>query len=155
MKTQLSVRVKKESFYSKMMGKFYLGPLSMFGKRPIIVSIDGKEQKLLPSKKPYLLDIEPGSHQVDFIDPQRKAKHAGQAVNKAWDAAMGAAVGAAVGGGAMGAYMGATGAAQISETSFNMLNDGGSVQVNIKEGDILKLKCRAQRNGSVKVELDS
>ncbi len=155
MKTQLSVRVKKENFYSKMMGKFYLGPFSMFGKRPIIISIDGKEQKLLPSKKPYLLDVEPGSHRVDFIDPQRKAKHAGQTVNKAWDTVMGAAIGAAAGGGSLGAFVGATGAAQISETSFNMINEGGSVQVNIKEGDILKLKCRAQRNGCVKVELDS
>lgn len=151
MKTQLAIRVRKEGLISKGYGKPYLGPFALFGKRPVILSIDGHEQKLLPQKEPHMIDIVPGTHTIDFIDPQRKWKKFEKNVSKATFSAIGLAAGGVsgglIGGMAMGKAFGS-----VSDAFF--VGENGNLEVNIKEGDIIRLTCKAKANGTVSVDLD-
>lgn len=152
MKTQLSVRVKKESLFSKSFGRPYLGPLAFFKKTSIIISIDGVQQELTQQKEPYLIDVTPGIHTLEFIDPQLKWKEFEVKSGKVIYGILGFILGVGMGGGTVGGMALSDSFAQTTEYFF--AGENGLLQVNIQEGDTIRLKCKAKMNGTVRVDLD-
>lgn len=145
MKTQISILVKNESLLSRFMS--FLWFINIFKRMPVNVWIDDGEAAptvLKASKTPYLIDVEPGYHQILFTDPRAKNKQAFGAVTGAF---VGGAFGLAAGDGLFGAAAGADAFAGGSTVRDNV------VECTLNEGDVLKLSAKPKRNGSVKVKI--
>ncbi|MCD7818152.1 MAG: hypothetical protein LUH07_03770 [Lachnospiraceae bacterium] len=144
MKTQVSVLVKNESIVSRFFT--FLWFVNIFKKMPVDMHIDTEAnvQRLKASSQPYLIDVEPGSHQILFTDPRAKTKATFSAVT-------GAVVGAAFSAGAGGSVLGgaALGADAVSDNTVR----NGVVSCHLNEGDVLELMVKPKRNGSVKVKI--
>lgn len=149
MKTQLSVLVKKESLYSRMVGKWQLGPFSFFGARPVEIILDGEVHSVKPSASPYVFDLTPGTHTVRFHDPKQENKRAFSRFNAAFQGTVwGFAIGGATGGSAsLGALLGGN----VGKSMQGTIHEDGTLEVTVGDGDLLKLQCKNTRKGVVKV----
>ncbi len=144
MKTQVSILVKNESLFSRFMS--FLWFINIFKKMSVNVFIDSEDnmQTLKASKEPYLIDLEPGEHQLLFTDPRAKSKARMKAVTGAF---LGATASGAFGGSFLdGAVMGYDGA-------YDGTVRNGVIAFTLNEGDVLKLWCKPKSNGSVKVKV--
>ncbi|MCM1365423.1 MAG: hypothetical protein NC122_09680 [Faecalibacterium sp.] len=158
MKTQLSVRVRREGLVSAMFGRFYLTLfaiiIAILGKTSVIVSIDGEKHKLKRQSEPHLIDIEPGIHTIEFIDPQRACKGIERVVTNLMISIFGLFIGlsgsddgSVIGGMIVGDILGST-----VDTFFE--GEDGTLKINIKEGDVIRVRCKAKLSGSVVVDRD-
>lgn len=139
MKTQVQLYVKNETLWTRFFGGG-LWFINIFRKLPIDIAIDGDKQRYKPQDEPYVIDLEPGIHIIEGRDPRALTKKADKALT---GAIMGSAAMGAVGGSmALGALLGADGAA-------SNVSRIGMAQVELKEGDILKISCQADRKGGV------
>lgn len=151
MKTQIIVKVKGESIWSRYFGgSIWLGPFAVLGKRPIEMILDGKTQELEAVKEPYVFEIEPGVHTLKFHDPkqarkQKNKKFTGAVVG----ATYGFAIGAAGGGSALG---GLALGKEVGESFTGAVRDDGTLELTMGEGDVIGLKCRATSKGVIKVK---
>lgn len=144
MKTQVSILIKNESLFSRAWTLWWF--INIFKKMPMDVYIDSENNKqtLIASDEPYLIDLEPGEHEILFVDPKAKQKKFNSAL-----------VGATFG----FAAAGVTGGSVLAGTSmgYNAAYDGtvrnGAVRFTLNEGDTLKLQAQAKHNGSVKVKV--
>jgi hypothetical protein len=144
MQTQVSIQVKNESIVSRFFSIMWF--INIFKKMSVDAHIDseGNVQTLKASKEPYLIDLEPGAHQILFTDPRAAGKKAFKAVTGAF---MGAAVGGAFGGSMLeGAAWGADGASGGAVKN-------GIVSFTLRDGDVLRLSAKPKHNGSVKVKI--
>ena len=144
MKTQVSILVKNESLFSRAMTLLWF--INIFKKMPVDVYIDSEDNKqtLKPSKEPYLIDLEPGQHEILFADPKAKQKAVSQALT-------GAILGASMAGAGGGSMLG--GAAMGYDSAYDGTVRNGVVRFTLNEGDTLKLRVKNKRNGSVKVKV--
>lgn len=142
MKTQISILVKNDTIYSRLMTVLWF--VNIFRKMSVNVQIDdGEVQKLKASKEPYVFDVEPGVHTITFTDPKSGSKAMTRAMT---GAILGAAAGGA-GGGSM--FAGAAVGAEMAKG--NQIREGAA-QVTLNEGDVFELWCRNTRKGGVKVK---
>ena len=75
MKTQISIQVKNENWISRCMS-IYMG-LGLLMKAKVHVLVDSENAQpiiLKARQEPYLIDVEPGTHQIFFFDPKAKGK---------------------------------------------------------------------------------
>ena len=140
MKTQISILVKNESLYAKC--KSFLWFVNIFQKSKMIVMIDGKENILKASKTPYVFDVTPGYHSIQFKDKREGSKRSFDKFTKGFT---GFAIG--LGGGASTAM---DMAATFTSSGINIQDN--LVEIQLQDGDILKLSCKADRKGRVKVK---
>jgi len=157
-KTQISITVQKESFYSqlkwKVFGHPFLWIFYIFRKsKGVSVCIDKGSEKerhyaLEPNNNPYFFDLEPGYHEILFEDDNANSKENAGKLYK-MGAAMG--VGAAVSG-AGGSGLETFSSIMSSQSGKTKIDDG-IVTFTLQEGDILELSCKATRKGSVKIKL--
>lgn len=144
MKTQVSILIKNESLFSRAMTLLWF--INIFKKMPVDVYIDSEDNKytLKPNKTPYLIDLEPGEHEILFADPKAKQK----AMTKALTGALLGATMAGAGGGSM-----LGGAAVGYDAAYDGTVRNGAVRFKLNEGDTLKLCAKNKGNGSVKVKV--
>lgn len=149
MKTQISILVKKETFFAAC---FTFHPIWDKSPRSFInVWIDSEDSEpleLVPRKEPYLIDVEPGVHELLFKDGKKKVSF-GKVVK----------VGLSVGLGALA--MGATGsfgsavdtAASVALGSSDRKIEDNYAAFELKEGDVFKISCQVKNtSGAVKVK---
>lgn len=139
MKTQIQLYVKNESFGTRFFGGG-LWFINIFRKLPIDIAIDGNKVRYKPQDEPYVIDLAPGQHIIEGRDPRALGKKADKALT---GAIMGAA-GLGAGGGSMiaGAVIGA------SAASSNVTQTGACI-AELKDGDIIKLSCQANKKGAI------
>lgn len=139
MKTQIHLYVKNETFYTRFFGGG-LWFINIFRKLPLDIAVDGEKKRLKPQAEAYVFDVEPGVHVIEGRDPRALTKKADKALT---GAIMGAAAMGA-GGGSMlvGAALGADGA------SSNVTRTG-ICSVELKDADIIKISCQANKKGAV------
>lgn len=144
MKTQVSILVKNESLFSRFFSILWF--INIFKKMSVEVYIDSMDNQrtLKASAEPYLIDMEPGEHQMLFSDPRAASKAAFKGLTGAFlgMAAAGAAGGSMLGGAAMGYDDASGGSVKDNVVSFTL-----------REGDVLKISAQPKHNGSVKVKL--
>lgn len=146
MKTQISVLVKAESMISKGNSNRFLGPFALLTKSKVIMVLDGKEHELVENKTPYVFDVEPGEHQIQFIDPKKANKDFARSVDKVFTGTVGAIVGAA------GGSLAAADVLSDVGTLFDIGEiKGGAANILMREGDVLKLSCKGNSSGIPKV----
>ena len=139
MKTQLSILVKKETLMSRMQS--FLWFINIFLNTSVEVSIDGGPKKLLPaSKKPYLFDVGPGTHEVTFTDPRAGGK---QSYGKFVNFFLGFIFAVSTDG-AIGVSDFDNGGATVRD---------GYLECTLNEGDLLKVSARGDRKGGVKIKI--
>lgn len=139
MKTQIQLYVKNETFYTRFFGGG-LWFINIFRKLPVEITFQGKVRKLKPQREPYVYDVEPGSYDFFGKDPRALTKKADKAVT-------GALLGAGMMGGAGGSVL--TGAMMGASASQDNIFRDGSCHVTVKDGDILKIPCQANKKGAV------
>ena len=139
MKTQVQLYVKNETLYTRFFGGG-LWFINIFRKLPIDIAIDGDKKRYKPQNEPYVIDLEPGVHVIEGRDPRALTKKADKALTGALLGA--AAVGA--GGGSMlaGAMIGA-------DAASSNVTRTGTCGVELKDGDIIKISCQANRKGAI------
>ena len=140
MSAKLSILVKDETLFSKMHSFAWI--INIFKKSSVAVCIDGDEANammLKASKEPYVIDLNPGYHQIVIADPKAKKKKSYNAVSNLM---MGGIFSIATGG--------AIGATDFMGSSA--IKDG-VVQCNLNEGDLLSISARPKSNGNVKVKI--
>ena len=140
MSAKLSILVKDETLFSKMHSFAWI--INIFKKSSVAVCIDGDEANammLKASKEPYVIDLNPGYHQIVIADPKAKKKKSDNAVSNLM---MGGIFSIATGG--------AIGATDFMGSSA--IKDG-VVQCNLNEGDLLSISARPKSNGNVKVKI--
>lgn len=142
MKTQISVLVKGETMMGKMT-KNVVWFVGLVTKSKVLLVLDGKEHELEESKDPYVFDVEPGQHQIQFVDPKKANKDFMKGVNKATAGVLGFAVGG-------GSFTLAESAASLVPGSEI---EGGAANIMLNEGDILKLSCQNTGSGVPKVKV--
>ena len=144
MRTQVSILVKNESLFTRFFS--FLWFVNIFKKMPIEIYIDSMEEKMVlkASNEPYLIDIEPGKHEILFVDPRAGSK----AVMKGLT---GAILGVGFMGGAGGSFIG--GAVMGYESASNTTVKNNVASFEIKEGDLMKFSAKPKHNGSVKIKL--
>ena len=144
MKTQVSILVKNESLFTRFFS--FLWFINIFKKMPIEIYIDSMEDKMVlkASNEPYLIDVEPGQHEILFVDPRAGSK----AVMKGLT---GAILGASVMGGAGGSFIG--GAVMGYESASNTSIKNNVVSFTLNEGDVIKLSAKPKHNGNVKIKV--
>lgn len=139
MTTQLHLYVKNESFWTRLSvsGLWFI---NIFRKLPIDIAVDGNKVRYKPQDEPYVIDLAPGRHIIEGRDPRAFTKKADKALT---GAIMGAA-GMAAGGGSIisGAVIGANAA------SSNVTRSG-ACEVELNDGDIIKLSCQANKKGAI------
>lgn len=144
MKTQVSILVKNESLTSRFFS--FLWFINIFKKMSVEVYLDTMDNKrvLKASKEPYLIDVEPGEHELLFADPRAGSKAAFKGVTGAIFGASiaGASGGSMIGGAAMG----------YDDASGDSVKDN-IVSCMLKEGDVLRISAKPKHNGSVKVKI--
>lgn len=141
MSAKISILVKDESLFSKAMTIMWF--VNIFRKSKLNVTIDGSTQELVASKTPYEFDVQAGTHTIHVEDPKGKGKRGMQKVSGAF---VGGAIGLAMGSGLSGAM---TGASMVGNEAVNMQSE----LYNVGEGETLKLQCRANGKGDVKVKV--
>lgn len=144
MKTQLSVLVKNESIVSRFFSLMWI--INIFKKMPVDMYIDSETnvQRLKSSSTPYLIDMEPGQHEILFKDPRAGGK-------ALFNAAVGATLGAAVGAAGGGSFLG--GAAIGGSAAMDNTVRNGVLSCTLNDGDVLCISAQPKRNGSVKVKI--
>ncbi len=142
MKTQISVLVKGESLMGKANGHRFLGPLALATKSTMIFVLDGEEHELKESKTPYVFDVAPGKHDINFIDPLKGRKDASRAFDKAVASAMAGIVGVLGGEPVLGFEM-----ADDIGSMFGGVTEDGGAEIHLNEGDIIKLSCKGNGKG--------
>lgn len=151
MKTQIIVKVKKESVYSREIGgSSWLGPFAALGKRPIEMVLDGKTYELEPTKEAYVFDVEPGVHTLLFHDPRQGRKNKNNKFNAAVVGAIwGFAAGAATGGsGLAGLLLGES----VGKSFSGEVREDGTLELTMGEGDVIGMVCQATSKGEIKVK---
>lgn len=145
MNTQLSIKVKNENCISRVYSWF--GLLGLFIPSKVKMYVDGGSYiKLKARKDPYLFDIEPGSHHIDF-EAKSKAGY-DKFIGGFIFGSMGLA-----GGGRTGMAMGQEGAGFAAGLMGHCRVQESALDCDLQEGDILKISIKPKRNGSVKVKL--
>ena len=129
MKTQVQLYVKNETLWTRFFGGG-LWFVNIFRKLPIDIAVDGDKQRYKPRSEPYVIDVQPGLHVIEGRDPLTGAIPGA--------AAMGA------GGGSM-----AAGAILGADAASSNVTRVGLAQLELKDGDIFKLSCQANRKGGV------
>lgn len=147
MKTQLSVLVKSESMMGKANAHRFLGPFALLTKSTMVLIIDGETHELKENKKPYIFDLEPGKHVIQFLDPKKDRKEAARNLDKLVAGAMIGGIGA-LGGNAWLAFEGSD-----VDWMFGKVTEDGAAEINLREGDILKLSCKGTGKGVPKVKV--
>lgn len=142
MKTQISVLVKGETMMGKMT-KNVVWFVGLVTKSKVLMVLDGKEHELEESKDPYVFDVEPGQHQIQFVDPKKANKDFMKGVNKATAGVLGFVVGG-------GSFTFAEDFASLVPGSEI---EGGAANIMLNEGDILKLSCQNTGIGIPKVKV--
>lgn len=152
-KTQISITVLKESFFSNYLGN--TGRTIFQKKRPCAVNIyidsDSSEPIYLVTRnEPYYIDIEPGKHAILFQDANLKGK-------KLFGFLMRATTTLALGAAGFGMSGSLSDAASwsgsiMSNVSRTEIKDNVA-QIYITEGDVVKLSCKPNFKGEVKVNL--
>lgn len=149
MKTQISILVKKEAFFA---AGFTIHPIWDKSPRSFVkVWIDSENSEpleLVPRKEPYLIDVEPGVHELLFKDGKKKVSFGKMAK-----------VGLSIGLGAFALGMGGSfGSAIDTATSVALGSSGKKIKDNyaafeLKEGDVFKLSCQVKNtSGTVKIK---
>lgn len=149
MKTQISILVKKEGFLTS---SFTVHPIWDRSPRSFVkVWIDSENSEpleLVPRKEPYLIDVEPGVHELLFKDGAKK-----MSLGKTVKASLAIGLGAF----AFGAT-GRLGSAVDMATTIALGSSGKKIEdgyaaFELKEGDVFKLSCQVKdTNGTVRVE---
>lgn len=139
MKTQVHLYVKNETLWTRFFGGG-LWFINVFRKLPVDIAVDGKKERLKPKEDPYVYDLAPGEHVIEGRDPRALTKKADKALTGAFLGA--AALGAGSGSMSLGALIGADAAMD------NVVRTGGC-RLTLKDGDIIKLSCQADRKGAV------
>lgn len=144
MKTQVSILVKNESLLSRAMTLMWF--INIFKKMSVEVYIDSMENKQLlqARNEPYLIDLQPGQHEIMFADPKSHSKAVTRGLT-------GAILGAGLTGGLGGSLIG--GAVMGYESASNTSIKDNVVSFALNEGDVLKLSVQAKSNGSVKIKI--
>lgn len=145
MKTQISVLVKAESMMGKSNAHRMLGPLALLTKSSVILVLDGEEHELKESKTPYVFDVTPGRHVLQFVDPMKDKKDRARALDNLFTSATVGIVGLLGGAGWLGFEAG-----DFSDL-FTGVTEDGAVEVNLGAGDIIKLACKGTGKGIPKV----
>lgn len=139
MKTQVHLYVKNETLWTRFFGGG-IWFVNIFRKLPVDVAIDGNQVRYKPQSEPYIIDVTPGTHVIEGYDPRSRTKKASKAIT---GAVLGATLMGAGGGSIIeGAVMGAD-SVSSNETTTGMCN------INLNDGDILKISCQANRKGVV------
>lgn len=140
MKTQLHLYVKNESFATRFFGGG-LWFINIFRKLPIDVAVDGNLTRYAPKEEPYVIDLAPGVHVIEGRDPRARTKKADKAL-------MGAIMGAGAMGGSGGSLV--AGAILGAEAASSNVEQTGACSIELKEGDIIKISCQANKKGAIK-----
>lgn len=145
MKTQLSILVKGD-----WMMKYTSLPIWILSKKPYIgLYIDkgpdegGELIKLKLSRKPYIIDIEPGEHQFWFIDSNSGSR-------KLLSGAVKLSVGAALGTFAGSTTAGVTAALAVSANDKYIQDN--YMHLMLQEGDLFKISVKPGKKGIVKIQ---
>lgn len=149
MKTQISVLVKGETFMGKANSNRFLGPFALLTKSKMIMVLDGNEHELTESKEPYVFDVTPGQHQIQFTDPKKGNKEFAKSIDKAAAGALGFIIGAGSGNVAAGSVLAEDFASLVPGREI----EGGFANIILNEGDILKLSCQGTSSGVPKVKV--
>lgn len=140
MKTQLSILVKKESLFSTM---FAWHPIWDRSPRSYIkVWIDSETAKpleLVPRKEPYLIDLEPGVHQLVIKDGKKKI-----GMDKIFKVSMVMATSAL--------FSSLDAGADVALGMSGKKIEDGYAAFELGEGDTFKISCKATNTGVVKVK---
>lgn len=142
MKTQIAITVKDETIISKALTLFWF--INIFKKSKLIVSIDGNTYECKASKTPYIFDVTPGNHVIEIYDPKAKQKSRTRAMT-------GALIGGTVGftgGGFAATAMGT----MVGAQAMNLNIQNGVVNCTLSDGDILRLSCKGNSKGAVKIQ---
>ena len=144
MKTQVSILVKNESLFSRAMTLMWF--VNIFKKMSVDVYIDSMENKmtLKAQNEPYLIDVEPGQHEIMFMDPKAGSKAVSRGIT-------GAFLGAGIMGGAGGSLLG--GAMMGYESASNTSVKDNVISFALNEGDLMEISVQCKSNGSVKLKV--
>lgn len=149
MKTQISVLVKGETLMGKLNSNRFLGPFALLTKSKVIMVLDGKKHELAKSKQPYIFDVEPGQHQIQFTDPKKGNKEFAKSIDKVTAGAIGFAIGAGSGNTVAGSVLAEDFASLVPGRKI----EGGVANIILNEGDILKLSCQGNSSGVPNVKV--
>lgn len=134
MQTQVSILVKNESIFSRLMTTAWF--INIFKKMSVMVKIDdGEVQKLKASKEPYVFDLTPGTHKILFKDPKEKAKKRSRFITGLF----------------LGAAGGVSGALSLGDAFAGNTVRDGCVEFTLSEGDVLEIWCKNTAAGGVKL----
>lgn len=155
MKTQISILVRKESFYSRIKWKLFGHPFLWFlyifkGPSGVNIWIDKGSQnerymELEQRKKPHMIELEPGYHEIVFEDENAGSKGAAGFM---WRLTAGIALGAGVSG--MGGSGIDTFCNIMDATAGSTIRDGFA-GFTLQSGDVYELICRPTRKGGVQL----
>ncbi len=143
MKTQISILVRNEFILTKATSSLWWF-VKIFQKSKMLVTIDGKTQKLAASKTPYIFEVEPGQHNIRFEDPCLKGKSFNRKM-------VGLFLGFGFGLAADGSS--AIGGAYEGYESFRLDIKEGVVNCELQDGDTLQVSCKAKANGKIKIKI--
>lgn len=151
MKTQVSILVKNEPLLSRASGSFFAA-FNTFKKMPVFAVIDDPNAEplvLKARKEPYDIELAPGSHVIQFIDPraEKKAKTM-QFWKKAYAGAFLAGASAAGGGSLIdGALFGAATTANKTTVRENYF------ECTLNQGDEVRISVQIKSNSKVKIKV--
>lgn len=151
MKTQISIQVKNENWISRCMS-IYMG-LGLLVKAKVHVFVDSENAQpiiLKARKEPYLIDVEPGTHRIFFLDPKAKSK---AIADRLFAGFFGATMGMAAGNGFAGMAMASESADFAEGLMGHSKEQDNLLECVLNEGDILKIRIQPKRSGRVAVKL--
>ena len=150
MKTQVSIFVEGGSLTDKIVDFGNRGIRSFFSpaEPPAVeIRIDDKAAiKLEARTEPYLIDVEPGQHRIQFTDSAKAGKGMLKEVFRL-SLAICSGILSLVWGGSAGGFsdvMAVTGGKKVEDNVASLV---------LKEGDLVKLSCKPTSGGKVKVKI--
>lgn len=151
MKTQVSILVKNEGFWSRTSATLFWF-VAMFKKTSLYVRIDDPNAQplvLKARKEPYEIELTPGNHILEFIDPRTEKK---QKYTKLMKKTTGALMWSSFSGASGGSMIG--GAIYGAETSGNKTTTHENFfQCSLNPGDEVRISAQAKMSGKVKVKV--
>ena len=146
MQTQISLLVKGDSLGS--MAKTALSVRKLIERAGVIVKVDGYPFELKASRDPYLMDVDPGPHEITAKDMREDLK---KASGRDFKVATGLFLGGMSGG--LGGMM--RGAAEGFESAENdeRNSEENRVEFSLQEGDMIRLELVADARGVVNIKI--
>ena len=146
MQTQISLLVKGDSLGS--MAKTAFSVRKIIERAGVIVEVDGYPFQLKASKEPYLMDVDPGPHEITAKDLREDLK---KSSGRTFKMGMGMALGGMTGG-VGGMLRGMADGFEASEREERNTEEN-HLKFSLQEGDIIRLELVADAKGVVKITI--